>query len=128
MRTILLIEDDTWLGELYQEAILQIVNTKVLYAKTAEEALSFLDNNKVDLMVLDVFLPGYSGIELLYEISSYNDINSIPVIMLSAVHPQDFGMNRQRWQQYGVIEYLYKPKTKPADITAVIKEYLTQAG
>ncbi|HHX04322.1 MAG TPA: response regulator transcription factor [Tissierellia bacterium] len=54
---------------------------KVETALDAEEALEILENDKFDLMVLDVMLPGMSGIELCKTI---RETSNMPVIMLTA--------------------------------------------
>lgn len=123
---ILLVEDDAWLAELYQTVLELDTNCKVLIAGTAAAALDTLDENPdTALIVLDMFLPEHNGIEFLHEIASYEDINSIPVIVLSSVYQHDFGMTDERWKHYGVVKYLYKPRTKPDDLLTEIKKQLS---
>jgi len=51
---------------------------------TAEEGLSHLENESADLVILDIKLPGMSGVELLQKIrASKSDFKDIPVIMIS---------------------------------------------
>lgn len=54
----------------------------VLCASTAEEALAFLSLQQVDLVLLDVVMPGRSGLDLLRQIRA--DHPDLPVIMVSA--------------------------------------------
>lgn len=129
MKHILLIEDDAWLAELYQDILQLNPNITVITARDASQALDALsDDAAIDLIVLDLFLPGHSGIEFLHEIASYDDINTIPVIVLSSVFQHDFGMSTQRWKHYGVVEYLYKPKTKPEHLVAAVEKQLAEAA
>lgn len=116
MRSVLLVEDDVWLSELYGKALERRDKTDVLYANSASSALKILDKGPVDLLILDIFLDRHNGIELLHELSSYNDTRLTPVIILSAVSEHDFEMPINRWEQYGVVKYLYKPTTKPQDL------------
>ena len=123
---ILLVEDDPWLAELYQNTLLAETDCQVFLAGTAESALGVLDETPdVNLIVLDMFLPEHNGIEFLHELASYTDINVIPVIVLSSVYKHDFGMNEERWKHYGVVKYLYKPTTKPKDLLVEIKKQLS---
>lgn len=123
---ILLVEDDAWLAELYQSVLELDTRCKVLVAGTAEAALDTLDENPdTSLIVLDMFLPEHNGIEFLHEIASYTDLNTIPVIVLSSVYQHDFAMSDERWKQYGVVKYLYKPRTKPDDLLIEIKKQLS---
>lgn len=124
MKHILLIEDDIWLAALYHDA-LTLEGFSVQMAHSADQALGLLDAKApVDLLVLDMFLPGHNGIELLHEIASYTDINTVPIMLLTSVSSQDFAMEAERWKQYGVVEYLYKPETKPYKLIAAIKKQL----
>ena len=123
---ILLIEDDLWLAELYASALMVEKTCTILTARSATEALTVLDKNPdIQLLVLDMFLPEHNGIEFLHEMASYTDINAIPVIVLSSVYQHDFGLSEERWRHYGVVKYLYKPKTKPADLVTAIKKQLS---
>ncbi|MFO0970788.1 MAG: response regulator [Candidatus Saccharimonadales bacterium] len=123
--TILLVEDDPWLAELYHDIVQKIPSCSVLTAASADAALTQLDTNKkIDLIILDMFLPQHNGIELLHELASYEDSGQIPVVILSNVSPHDFRMSQERWRQYGVQEYLDKSKTKPQDLVAAVKKQL----
>ena len=126
---ILLVEDDAWLGELYSDILQTENNTTVIRAISADQALDHLDKNEdVDLIILDMFLPGHNGIEFLHEMASYSDINTLPVIILSSVYQHDFAMTEERWQHYGVKQYLYKPLTKPQDLLVAVKKQLLVVG
>lgn len=124
MKQILLVEDDAWLAELYQDIFQQIAGVAVRWARDTETALELLNQKPVDLIVLDMFLPRHNGIEFLHEIASYTDTSRVPVVVLSAVHEHDFAMSPDRWRQYGVVEYLYKPKVKPQTLAAAVKKHL----
>lgn len=127
MKKVLLVEDDLWLRELYGSALEKVVDIELHYADSADAALGVLDNESIDLVVLDMFLGAHNGVEFLHEIASYQDTRQIPIVILSAVHQHDFGMQPDRWRHYGVTEYLYKPTTKPQQlIAAVSKQLLTQ--
>jgi CheY-like chemotaxis protein len=125
---ILLVEDDIWLAELYRDVLQIEKNCTILTAGSAAQALERLDDNpEINLIVLDMFLPEHNGIEFLHEVASYNDINQVPVIVLSSVYKHDFGMSEERWRHYGVVQHLYKPQTKPQDLVIEIKKHLAGA-
>lgn len=125
---ILLVEDDIWLAELYKDILETEESCEVLHASNAEEALNLLDeNDDVRLIILDMILAHHNGIEFLHEVASHSDLNVLPVIVLSSVYKHDFAMSDQRWGQYGVKEYLYKPITKPADLIAAVKKQLARS-
>lgn len=125
--SILLIEDDQWLADLYRD-VLQAADFMVHHAVSAEQGLAMLDEQKdIACIVLDMFLPSHNGIEFLHEYGSYVDIATIPVVVLSSILPEDIGMSEQRWRQYGVEQYLYKPTTKPALLVSTVAHVVQTA-
>lgn len=77
MPNILIIDDDIHISALLDET-LQSNGYTVYKAFSGTEALLFLSQNKPDLILLDLMLPGLSGEELLPK------IKNIPVIVVSA--------------------------------------------
>lgn len=126
-QTILLIEDDLWLSDLYRDILKTEPNCVVKTAKNASDALDALEDENIDLVILDMFLPDFNGIEFLHELMSHSDLNTIPVIILSSVYPHDLKLDQERWEHYGVKQYLYKPETKPQDLVIAVKKQLAEA-
>lgn len=58
----------------------------VFSASNGEDALAILKNNPINLVLLDVMMPGKSGIEVLAEIRTHSNkaIREIPVMMITA--------------------------------------------
>lgn len=77
MKTIAIIDDDVHIGDVLAE-ILRRENYAVLRAYSGTEALYLLSQNRPDLILLDLMLPGLSGEDVLPH------IKNIPVIVLSA--------------------------------------------
>ncbi len=126
--TILLVEDDIWLAELYKDVLEHMGGCTVLHATQAAAALDCIDTQpQIDLIILDMFLPQHNGVELLHELASYQDSFQIPVIILSSVSERDFGMSKERWRQYRVRACLDKAHTKPQDLLSVVKKQLAIA-
>lgn len=99
MQTIMIIDDDTAIGNLEQE-VLERVGYKVLRAYSGTEALLLLKNVSPNLILLDLMLPGLSGEELLPQLLG------IPVIVVSAkVTVQD----KVNLLLGGAADYLTKP-------------------
>ena len=111
-----------WLADMYAGALAAMGSTVVYRARSASAALDILDSSQIDLIVLDIFLGEYSGIELLHELMSYEDTNTVPVVILSAVHEHEFAMTQERWQHYNVAKYLYKPQTTPSQLRAAVQK------
>ena len=77
MHTIAIIDDDIPIGDMLTELLTQ-EGYAVLRAYSGTEALYLLSQNKPDLVLLDLMLPGLPGEEVLQH------IENIPVIVLSA--------------------------------------------
>jgi DNA-binding response OmpR family regulator len=57
---------------------------EVIIANSGNEALLLLKETNVHLILLDMYIPGISGLETLKEIKANSDVAHIPVIMLSS--------------------------------------------
>ncbi|MCW5908483.1 MAG: response regulator transcription factor [Chitinophagales bacterium] len=81
-KKILLVEDDTNLGNLLQDS-LEIKNYEVVLKRNGEEAFNeFKANNKYDMCILDVMMPKKDGFTLAKEIRRMN--SQVPIIFLTA--------------------------------------------
>lgn len=77
MKTIAVIDDDEHIGNMLEELLIK-EGYGVLRAYSGTEALLLLSQNKPDLVLLDLMLPGLSGEDILAK------IKGIPVIVVSA--------------------------------------------
>jgi len=99
--------------EFTREGIIRILTdnfttSKVVRAGTYEAAMEQIENGKFDLMILDVNLPGKSGLELLTSIRSSQP--SIPILVLSMVPVSQYA---RRVLQAGATGYM--TKSEPAE-------------
>lgn len=84
MPKVLLIEDEESLRNLYTR-ILNAKNYTVEAAADGEDALSVLKIFRPDVIVLDIVMPNYNGLEFLKILKNDDDLKSIPVVMLTAL-------------------------------------------
>lgn len=82
MATILLVEDDQLLADCLAQW-LQAENHTVIQAADAQSAVDCLDNTLPDAILLDIFLPGANGVQILHTLRSYAEFAEIPVIICS---------------------------------------------
>lgn len=122
MARILLIEPDKQLASLYCQA-LEHAGHSVDQALAIERAVTMLDTEKYDLLILELQIAKHNGIELLYELRSYADWDGVRVIIQSAV-PEHFMTPNQTVQQLRIDHYLYKPKTSLLALCATVQSVL----
>ncbi len=81
---ILLVDDEYDIQEIVAE-ILEDAGYRVLVANNGREALNLLENDKVDLIILDIMMPIMSGPEMVRELRKrYGDEPLPPILMISA--------------------------------------------
>ena len=121
MAKILLIEDEPWLGELYRQLLSEQHNTTWL--RDPYEAMDAIDQDRPDIIVLDILLPGASGVQLLHELASYNDTASIPKVLFSSALPPH--LSSDAMSAYGVVAALDKTTVKPKQVLQTLHDILT---
>lgn len=99
----MLVEDDESLGFLLKDTMESFGWSVALFAN-GERGLTAFHNDRYDLCVLDVMLPGKDGFELASEIRRYNQ--SMPIVFLTARSQVD---DRIRGFQIGADDYVCKP-------------------
>lgn len=118
---LLLVEPDNILGKIYKVA-LKDIGHRVMCSHSAQDAIICADKRLPDLIVLELQMPGHSGIEFLYELRSYPDWQNVPVIVHTLISPRDMESHMLRLKQLGVIQYLYKPATSLRQLLRSVSE------
>lgn len=122
MTKIAVIEDDADLHELLLHTLRQNAYEAV-GLKTGEGALTFLRNEKPDLLLLDILLPGQDGIEICRQVRAEASVKSTPIIFLSALGDET---DRVLGLEIGGNDYLVKPFSL-RELLARIKIHLRSA-
>jgi len=102
---ILVVDDDPQIRKIL-ERMLSGADYEV---RTADDGYSALERIKEDpphLVILDIMMPGMSGIEVCRAIRETHPASSIQVLMLSA---KDSQSDRRRALEYGANDYVTKP-------------------
>lgn len=118
-KNILLIEDDKDISELISYN-LKKENFNVITAYDGEEALNLIKDNVIDLIILDLMLPGINGIDLLKYIKRDEKTKNIPVIIETAKGEENdivLGL------ELGADDYVTKPFS-PKVLVARIKRLI----
>lgn len=118
MAKILIVDDDPHIRKLIR-VILSDEGFTILEAEDGKDALSLLDSEKVDLIILDIMMPNMDGWDLCENIRTYYS-DSLPILMLTAK-----GETAQKVKGFnlGADDYLVKP-FHPAELLARIKALL----
>ena len=107
MYKVLIVEDDPMVAMINEQYIKRNKNfTVVGKCKDGRSAISFLEANEVDLMILDVYMPLMNGFEALRAIRNKNI--SVDVIMVTAANDRD---SLEEALHLGIVDYLVKPFT-----------------
>lgn len=116
--TVLVVDDDTDVLSLVSD-ILEIDDYNVLKAGSGEAAVEALTLQPVDLIVLDIMLPGISGLEVLDYLRTKMGIQA-PVILLSAMANPEM---EKEGRALGAEEYVSKP-FDPFDLSYMVKSLI----
>lgn len=99
---ILVVEDDAQIRNFICYT-LQEAGFKYLTAKTAQSALNYLVSEQIDIMLLDLGLPDFDGIDVIKKVRGWSEI---PIIVVSA---RDQDKDKVNALDIGADDYLSKP-------------------
>src|SRR3989337_27274 len=102
MRTILVVDDELSILESFRMILKE--NYRVLTALDGVKALEILRNECVNLVILDIMLPGMSGLEVLSEIRKRD--KDVAVIMVTAIKAVKTAIEAMK---LGASDYIIKP-------------------
>jgi CheY-like chemotaxis protein len=103
---VILIVEDNPLNRLLIHDILELRGHEVVEAATVEEARRALASVRLDLLVLDVQIPGGGGEAIIREVRKRDDLNDLPIVAVTSLAmPGD----RERLLSIGFQGYLSKP-------------------
>ncbi len=100
---ILVVEDDTNARKL-MKAVLERAEYCVIPAVNGEDALSLLDSNHVDLILLDIMMPGMDGYTFAGELRAAG--NTVPILMITA---KQLPADKRKGFLAGTDDYMTKP-------------------
>jgi DNA-binding response OmpR family regulator len=118
-RRILVVDDEPHIRRVL-DVVLGKEGFDVVLASGGEEGLLAVSNGRIDLVILDLLMPGASGIDVLAEIRSNPDAADTPVIILTA-KGQD--ADREAAFAAGADDFMTKPFS-PKKLIARIHEIL----
>jgi len=104
MKSILIVEDNNELQELYREELSKHGFTDVVFVDTAPRAITAMTAKKPDLVILDIMLPeGSNGFDLLEQMKRDPHLAVVPVIVITNLDSQE-----KSAREIGIVDYIEK--------------------
>lgn len=121
-KKVLMIEEDHFLRKVYRDKLSKI-GFEFLEATNGEEGLNKIIAEKPDLVILDLILPRKNGFDVLIDIKSNKNTQSIPVIILSNLGQES---DIRRGLSLGAEDYLVKTEVSLSQVVDKVKEQLAR--
>ncbi len=118
MKRVLIVEDDAmWVAVLSRYA--RGVDAEVRTVVSGGQAMDVIDSWQPDALVVDMLLAGETGMALLNELRSHDDLAKLPVVLCTGV-----GLKLSDVADFGVVAVLDKSTMKPEDVKSALIEVL----
>jgi len=105
-RAVILIVDDHLMNIELLEAYLAPEGYEIIRAASGEEALEKLSGNQIDLILLDVIMPGIDGYEVTRRVRQNGKQRLLPIILVTALQEKE---DRVKGIEAGCDDFLSKP-------------------
>ncbi|MBW6431991.1 response regulator [Patescibacteria group bacterium] len=122
MKNLLLIEDDKHLAEMYAKKF-QNSGFEVTITKNGPTGIEEAKKNKYDVLVLDIMLPGISGIEVLELLRTDVKTAKIPVVIYTNSGDEE---HKKKAMYYGADEYILKIDSTPESLCGAINKVVSR--
>ncbi|EMR38018.1 response regulator, partial [Vibrio harveyi] len=118
---LLYVADDEPVNLRVLESFLRLEGYRVRTISDGPETLALIEQEKPELLLLDIMMPGMSGYQVCSELRETYDHAELPIIMLTALSQTE---DRVRGFEAGANDYLTKPFNKQ-ELAARIQAHLT---
>ena len=119
-KKILIIEDDKFLRELIAQKLIK-EGYDIAEAIDGEKGIKAVEEEKPDLVLLDLILPGIGGFDVLAKMKEDPKMAQFPVIILSNLGQKD---DIERGLKMGAVDYMIKAHFTPGEIIEKVKAVL----
>ena len=119
---VLVVDDDEHILRSLSQ-YLELEDFRVISASSGPEALKLFAEEKPDLLVLDVMMPGMDGFQVLESLRKDPNTAQVPVLMLTA---RDQHNDIVKGYQMGATSYLVKPFNLDELVEAIREVYTTK--
>ncbi|MFC0469495.1 response regulator [Halalkalibacter kiskunsagensis] len=102
---VMIVEDDPMVAEFNKRYLEQIDGFHLVrIIHSADNAFTYLQDETLDLLLLDIYMPGSTGLELIEKIRKSGSL--LDIIVISAARDAD---SIKKALRYGAVDYLIKP-------------------
>jgi|SRR6185369_5835248 len=119
-QVILLIEDDPYVQRMYKR-MFGHEHYELVFASDGKEGLELAQRIKPNLILLDILMPGMSGLEVLEKLKMSHETQPIPVLILSNLAGEDTIEDAKR---LGAEEYMVKADFSPQQVVDEVSKYM----
>jgi DNA-binding response OmpR family regulator len=124
MKKILIIEDDQIVANVYRNK-LAVEGYQVEIAANGETGLKTMRTFKPDAIILDLMLPGISGLDVIKQVRSEEEFTKVPVIVFSNTYLTN--MIQEAWK-VGATKCISKSNCTPKEVIEVVRHTIGDSG
>ncbi len=122
-RHVLLIEDEPNIIEAIRFLLMR-EGWRVDTHSDGTDAVEVVRTARPDLVILDMMLPGKSGMDILRELRDISDLEALPVLMLTA---RGQSRDRELAEKAGVSRFMTKPFSN-TEVLSAVRDLVAQAS
>jgi CheY-like chemotaxis protein len=107
VKNVLIVEDDKFNIQLLETIFSKLeMDVNIMSTDDGEEALGIIEssNPSVDMLLLDLHLPGMSGREILEEVRKSKDMKELPILIITVD-----GFDESELREMGANDFMLKP-------------------
>ena len=119
---ILIVDDEPGILLMYSDKFKEHKHT-ILTDKNGDECLNIATKAKPDLILLDIIMPKFNGLDVLKKLKSDKELQCIPVILITNL-PEE--MSGEKARQLGAADYLVKAEHDPTSILEIVERFHDQ--
>jgi two-component system alkaline phosphatase synthesis response regulator PhoP len=120
-KKIIVIDDDFSIRQLYSTKLSQEPRLKVLMAVDGQAGLKLIQEQKPDIVLLDIMMPHKDGFDVLEKVKKDKELKNIPIILLTNLANQE---DKKQSLKLGATDYLVKVEHTPSEVLKRVKALL----
>lgn len=120
---VLLVEDNPFHREMYTTKF-YLAGYSLITVATGERALDQVAQHKIDLILLDLALPGMSGVDVLKQLKADEKTKDIPVVAFTVTAKTELPPNTLKFLEDNTVAYFEKMTSLPSDAVELVQKIL----